>query len=216
MNYFKFIFSKTSLLRTFQFDSFKKVKIFGEVIEFGAKIPINQNFLAQKLNHCKPYYSNLNLYDKNFIKIDLQKKIKSKKKYDFVLLFNVLEHLPDPDKAIRNLSKILKRKGKIIGSTPFLFRVHGAPNDYYRFTYKKINEMLLENDFTKISIKELGTGPFLASISLLKSYLKFIPLIFPLLVTLSIILDKILNIFMKTKPNKIYPIGYFFIANKKK
>ena len=58
-------------------------------------------------------------------------------------------------------------------------------------------------------------GPFLASFSLLRGYLKFLPIIYHILITLMILLDKILFFFMKQDPIIIYPIGYVFSGVKK-
>ena len=88
----------------------------------------------------------------------------------------------DPNLALQNLSTICKKNGKIIGSTPFLFRVHDAPKDYSRFTKDHLIELLKLNDFENIQIIELGTGPFLACMSLLRSYLKYLPIFYQLLV----------------------------------
>ena len=129
-----------------------------------------------------------------------------------LLLFNVLEHLLDPNLALRNLSKLCKINGKIIGSTPFLFRVHGAPKDYSRFTKDHLMELLKSNNFKNIEIIELGTGPFLACVSLLRSYLKYLPIIYQLLISLALVFDNLIKLFIKTDPKKIYPIGYVFFA----
>ena len=142
----------------------------------------------------------------------IYKKIFLKTKYDYVIIFNVLEHLLDPNLALKNLSSICKKNGKIIGSTPFIFRVHGAPNDYSRFTKDHLVELLKSNNFKNIEIIELGTGPFLACISLLRSYLKYLPIFYQLLILLSLIFDKFIKLFIKTDPKKIYPIGYVFFA----
>ena len=71
------------------------------------------------------------------------------------------------------------------------------------------------NNFENIQIIELGTGPFLACISLLRSYLKYLPIIYQLLVFLSLVIDKLIKLIIKTDPKKIYPIGYIFFAIKK-
>ena len=142
MNYFNLIFSNKSILRTFQIEIFKKFKLDGDVIEFGASEIINKNFCNSKLKNYKITYSNINSPNKEYLNIDLQKKISLEKKYDYVIIFNVLEHLLDPDLALRNLSIICKKNGKIIGSTPFIFRVHGAPKDYTRFTKDHLIELL--------------------------------------------------------------------------
>ena len=213
MNYFNLIFSNKSILRTFQIEIFKKFKLDGDVIEFGASEIINKNCCNSKLKNYKITYSNINSPNKEYLNIDLQKKISLEKKYDYVIIFNVLEHLLDPDLALRNLSIICKKNGKIIGSTPFIFRVHGAPKDYTRFTKDHLIELLKSNNFKDIKIIELGTGPFMACISLLRSYLKYLPIFFQLLVLLSLLFDKLIKLFIRTDPKKIYPIGYVFFAN---
>ena len=212
MNYFNLIFSNKSILRIFQLEIFKKFKINGDIIEFGASDEIEKNFCNSKLKNCKITYSNINPSNKEFLNIDLQKKILTELKYDYIIVFNVLEHLLDPNLALRNLSKICKQNGKIIGSTPFLFRVHGAPKDYSRFTKDHLIELLKSNNFKDIEIIELGTGPFLACISLLRSYLKYIPIFYQLLVLLALVFDKLIKLLIKTDPKKIYPIGYVFFA----
>ena len=214
MNYFNLIFSNKSILRIFQLEIFKKFKINGDIIEFGASDEIEKNFCNSKLKNCKISYSNINSSNKDFVNIDLQKKILIELKYDYIIIFNVLEHLLDPNLALRNLSKICKKNGKIIGSTPFLFRVHGAPKDYSRFTKDHLIELLKSNNFRDIEIIELGTGPFLACISLLRSYLKYLPIIYQLIVLLSLVFDKLIKLIIRTDPKKIYPIGYVFFANK--
>ena len=212
MNYFNLIFSNKSILRIFQLEIFKKFKINGDIIEFGASDDIEKNFCNSKLKNCKISYSNINSSNKEFVNIDLQKKILIELKYDYIIVFNVLEHLLDPNLALRNLSKICKKNGKIIGSTPFLFRVHGAPKDYSRFTKDHLIELLKSSNFKDIEIIELGTGPFLACISLLRSYLKYLPVFYQLLVLFALVFDKLIKLFIKTDPKKIYPIGYVFFA----
>ena len=214
MNYFNLIFSNKSILRIFQLEIFKKFKINGDIIEFGASDEIEKNFCNSKLKNCKISYPNINSSNKDFVNIDLQKKILIELKYDYIIVFNVLEHLLDPNLALRNLSKICKKNGKIIGSTPFLFRVHGAPKDYSRFTKDHLIELLRSCNFKDIEIIELGTGPFLACVSLLRSYLKYLPIFYQLLILFALVFDKLIKLFIKTDPKKIYPIGYVFFAIK--
>ena len=214
MNYFNLIFSNKSILRIFQLEIFKKFQINGDIIEFGASDEIEKNFCNSKLKNCKISYSNINSSNREFLNIDLQKKILIELKYDYIIIFNVLEHLLDPNLALRNLSTICKNNGKIIGSTPFLFRVHGAPKDYSRFTKDHLVELLKSSNFKDIEIIELGTGPFLACISLLRSYLKYLPIFYQLLILLSLVFDKLVKLFIKTDPKKIYPIGYLFFATR--
>ena len=109
MNYFNIIFSNKSILRIFQLEIFKKFKINGDIIEFGASDKIDKNFCNSKLKNCNITYSNINPSNKEYLNIDLQKKISIEMKYDFIIIFNVLEHL-DPNLALRNLSNICKKR----------------------------------------------------------------------------------------------------------
>ena len=215
MNYFNLIFSNKSILRIFQQEIFKEFKIEGDVIEFGASNEIYKNFCNTNSENCNVTYSNIDSSNKEFLNIDLQKDNSIDIKYDFAVIFNVLEHVLNPNLAIKNLFKILKKNGKIIGSTPFIFRIHGAPKDYSRFTKDHLIELLKSNNFENIQIIELGTGPFLACISLLRSYLKYLPIFYQLLVFLSLIIDNFIKLIIKTDPKKIYPIGYIFFATRK-
>ena len=66
-----------------------------------------------------------------------------------------------------------------------------------------------------IKVREIGVGPFVASFSLLRGFLKYLPVIYNLLLGLSVLLDKLLFILMNNNPKLIYPIGYTFSATKK-
>ena len=215
MNYIKLLFSNNSILRVLQKNEFKKYKLSGKCLEFGANHKIRRNFLYKDSKEYKVFYSNIDNKNKSFIKIDLIKKLVHKKKYKNIIIFNVLEHLSEVNIALKNLNLLLDSKGKILGSTPFLYRVHGAPNDYNRFTKSYLQKILKEKKFTNIKINEIGLGPFLASFSLLRGFFKYLPIIYQILLTLVIIMDKILFYTMKTDPKKIYPIGYVFSATKK-
>ena len=191
MNYINLIISNNSILRNLQIDEFKNFKLSGDCIEFGSNKKLSRNFLKKDAKNYNSVFSNMFKY-KDFVKIDIEKKIIHKKKYDFVIIFNVLEHISNLDYSIKNLYSLLKKNGKIIGSTPFLYRVHGAPKDYNRFTKQYLQKILKENNFKNIKIKELGIGPFLACISLLRGYIKYMPLISHFLVIAAILIDKLL------------------------
>lgn len=53
---------------------------------------------------------------------------------DVVFCEQVLEHTPDPWRAVRNIRAMLRPGGYAILSVPFMVRVHDEPGDYWRFT----------------------------------------------------------------------------------
>ncbi len=69
--------------------------------------------------------------------------------FDAVMCIEVFEHLPEPAKAIKEFSRIIKLNGKLIITAPFCSITHFAPyyyaNGYSKYWYKKI---LKENNFT--------------------------------------------------------------------
>ncbi len=57
--------------------------------------------------------------DIKFFKLNIENELSYNKKYDYVVAFEVLEHLKNPRKALRNIGKMLQKNGTLIFSTPF-------------------------------------------------------------------------------------------------
>ncbi len=54
--------------------------------------------------------------------------------FNTILCTEVLEHLKDPKKAIKEMKRVLKPGGRLILTTRFIFPIHTYEYDYYRFT----------------------------------------------------------------------------------
>ena len=213
---FIYLLRKYSPLRIFQILEANKVSIKGKSLEFGAYKDGNKNFSTYLQGEKNFQYTNLKKDKKNnILKGDLDQKLKFKSNYyQNLVIFNVLEHLSNPTKSLKELNRILKKGGLLIGSTPFLYQVHGAPNDYLRFTKNYLISEFKKKKFKAIYVKELGYGPFLASFSILFPYLKFLPIINYIIFLMCLIFDSFLQIFIKTKLREIFPLGIFFIFKK--
>ena len=205
-----------SLLRILQIIETKKLFLKGKSLEFGASINFKKNFSFFSKGENNFHYSNIdNKRNKNIIKMDLRKKLNiQSNKYDNVLIYNVLEHIDNHSNTFKEIKRIIKKNGNLFGSTPFLYQVHGAPKDYFRFTKDFFAERLKTTGFKKIKIKCLGFGPFVACFSIIHSYTKYLPLINHLILIICYLLDFILQLFIRTKLNEIYPIGIFFSTKK--
>ncbi len=217
INSLKLLITKNTLLRDLQINECTKIKVNGLSLEFGATDKKNKTFSNFIRGHSKFEYSNIKPNKKlNIFYSDLTKKLKIKSnKYNNVLLFNVLEHLPEYRIALSQINRILKKKGKIIGSTPFIYQIHGAPKDYFRFTKEFFEFELKKQKFNNIKVQYLGNGPFTACYSLIYPYLRFLPIFSHLVLLICFMLDNILQIFIKTDLKEIFPIGIFFNAQKK-
>jgi SAM-dependent methyltransferase len=53
---------------------------------------------------------------------------------DGILCNSVLEHLKDPELAVKEMIRILKPGGKVYIQTPFIHTFHSSPDDFYRWT----------------------------------------------------------------------------------
>ena len=216
LNFFKLIFQNNSLLRTLQIFECLNIALYGISLEFGATNIKNKTFSNFVKGKSIFHYTNRENNKKmNIFYSDLTKKLKiSTKKYNNVLLFNVLEHLPEYKLAFSEIYRIIKKGGSFIGSVPFIYQIHGAPKDYFRFSKQFIELNLKKHRFKNIKVKTLGSGPFIASYSLLYPYLRFIPILNQACLLLAYILDRTIQIFVKTNLKEIFPLGYFFIAKR--
>jgi SAM-dependent methyltransferase len=76
--------------------------------------------------------------------------------YDTAICIEVLEHIPDPFKAIKEIFRILKPGGRFIVSVPFIARLHDEPHDYYRFTSYGLMHLLKYGNFDIVTINKRG------------------------------------------------------------
>ncbi len=67
-------------------------------------------------------------------------------------MFDILEHLEHPHKALNEVKRILKSGGMLYLTVPFCFPRHGV--EYYRFSDLALKKMLLGFDSRIISIKK--------------------------------------------------------------
>jgi SAM-dependent methyltransferase len=74
------------------------------------------------------------------------------KLYDIVFMCEVLEHIPEPQKALDNLLNGLKPGGLLILSCPFLYPLHDRPHDYYRYTRYGLAHLLRK--YQNVDIRE--------------------------------------------------------------
>lgn len=80
-------------------------------------------------------------------------------RFDCIILTNTLEHSPNPNYLLKEISRVLKPGGKIIGTVPFLIHIHQEPYDFYRFTRYILKKLFEDNNFTNTKIHEQG-NPF--------------------------------------------------------
>jgi SAM-dependent methyltransferase len=78
--------------------------------------------------------------------------------FDLIIADQVFEHLPWPNRAGRNVFKMLRPGGRFIIATPFLVRVHKVPIDCSRWTEQGLSYLLQDCGFLEENIKTESWG----------------------------------------------------------
>ena len=206
-----------SLLRSFQnFEIKKKVKLFGNCLDLGAKNQSQSYYEFIKINNdTKITYTDFYHNGDEILNFDLNSKFPiNDNSFDNILIFNVLEHIYDTNNVLSETHRILSKNGILYGATPFLFRHHEDPNDFWRFTDQAMYQLLQNHGFKNIKVVRQGTGIFNLLNSLISSYFKNRKLI-SILWKFSFFLQRITNKRNKKNNNKndLY-LGIFFSCQK--
>lgn len=148
-----------------------------------------------------------------------------KSKSGGIVCVNSLYYYKNPFEAINEFSHALKKRGKLVIITPFMYPIHDIPQDKYRFTEYGIKE-ILKNDFNIKKIKPIG-GIFNLPAVFFHSLIKGIPLAFPkairpiikflvvVILYIPYILAQVVSLLDFLDITRRWPTYYFTIAIKK-
>lgn len=76
--------------------------------------------------------------------------------FDTVLCAEVLEHVPDPRRALKEIHRVLTAGGKLIITVPHLGYLHNEPTDYYRYTKHGLRILLEETGLRVLQLQPSG------------------------------------------------------------
>lgn len=76
--------------------------------------------------------------------------------FDTIILSDVLEHLPEPQLCLSEISRLLSRGGKLLLNVPFYCGVHEEPHDYYRYTQYALKRFADNAGLEPLSIEPAG------------------------------------------------------------
>ncbi len=133
---------------------------------------------------------------------------------DNIFLFNAFYMIDKPNHFLREVNRTLKDGGKFFMTAQFIKSEEATTRDLYRYSSRKIEEMLREADFSKIQIYQVGRrfsavgnlfdfswGNFIL-FRIVKIFNRFLCLIF----------DKLSP--KKLEKNYPCPISWFIVAEK--
>ena len=67
---------------------------------------------------------------------------------DHALLLDVIEHIPEPDRSLAELYRILKPGGSLTLQVPFLYPLHDDPLDFHRWTRHGLRRAAARHGFS--------------------------------------------------------------------
>lgn len=135
-------------------------KFYGKLLDFGCGSSPYKNLLLTNSNITKyigldiensPLYKNSVDLLWNGITIPLENN-----SINTIIATEVFEHIPDLEKSLKEIYRVLQDNGLIFFTVPFLWPLHDIPYDEYRYTPFSLNRHLENVGFKKINIKALG------------------------------------------------------------
>ncbi|MDJ0674818.1 MAG: methyltransferase domain-containing protein [Calothrix sp. MO_167.B42] len=120
----------------------------------------------------KPYKNLLSNYIKEHIGIDHESTSHDKSNIDLIgtayqipvedysfdsaICTAVLEHLEEPELALRECNRVLKSNGIAIYSVPFIWHLHEEPRDFYRYSKYGLKYLFEKTGFEILELKALS------------------------------------------------------------
>ncbi len=120
----------------------------------------------------KPYYKLLKPYVTEHIGVDHEATFHDKdnidlfgtaydipaedESFDSAICTAVLEHLEEPEQALRECFRVLKKKGTAIYSVPFIWHLHEEPRDFYRYSKYGLKYLFEKVGFEIVELKALS------------------------------------------------------------
>ncbi len=77
-----------------------------------------------------------------------------------IICCSVMEHVKKPWKMANNISELLRAGGRVYISVPWVWRYHPYPDDYFRFSWRGIQELFPDISWQDIAYSTNIAGEF--------------------------------------------------------
>ena len=91
-------------------------------------------------------------------------------RFDILLCTQVLEHTDNPQEFLKEANRVMKNKGNLILTAPFVWSEHEIPYDFFRYTQYGLKYLLTRSGFKIVGI-EKTCGVFETAAQLISSFL---------------------------------------------
>lgn len=139
--------------------------------------------------------------------------------FDTIILSDVLEHIPTPERLCGEMGRSLSANGKLIMNVPFYYWLHEEPHDYYRYTEFALRRLVDLAGMELVLLESTGGTPEVLA-DILAKLLVRVPLVGRLL---AIAVQSMTMWFVGTRfggnvsraTRMRVPLGYFLVAVKR-
>lgn len=158
--------SKQSVLRCLEYERMSMAKLRGRVLDLGGGTKTNYSDRVPAWGEGDYVYESANIDERTrptyLIEaggvLPVQNGI-----YDAVISLNTFEHIFDLAVPLTEAGRVLVPGGRLVFIVPFIFRVHGHPDDYHRGTPHFWLKTLERHGFQDVQIEVLSWGPHTAA-----------------------------------------------------
>src|SRR4051812_5530608 len=148
-------YTACSIFRSEQYRRLEEMLLAGSILDLGG----SQRSGYHELIKGKHTITTVNIdvkYGCNIV-CDIQKAFPfDNLSFDAVIGLNILEHIYAFENVFKETNKVVKQGGTVVFSTPFMFNIHGSPDDYFRYTKSCFERLLKDHGFTEIVVDEIG------------------------------------------------------------
>jgi SAM-dependent methyltransferase len=214
--------SNLSILRRLEYEVLEGLQYSGRILDFGGGEKAKyQDRLRNWTLNCSVESANIDPAIHPTILIIPEHPLPIENNvYDKVLTFNTLEHVYNVREILVELLRILKHGGELIVTVPFLFRIHGHPDDFFRGTPSWWERTLTELGFVDIKIQPLVWGPMSTGLSVtgvpgpFKKMRMIAALLLDLVYAKWTIQNRLSSALTVSEPCAMSPLGFLIKAKK--
>jgi len=194
----------------------------GVLFDMGGGAPYQGYILPEDIGPQTRYFClDISLEVHPHIVADITRLPLASSSIDHILCSAVLEHVRNPQRAVEEMYRVLKRPGQIMVSVPFIYPYHDQL-DYYRFTDTALHHLFRQFDQVEVT----PIGDYLYAVLLFLTGFNFLlaKWLSPGLIVMRWLLERAIRAYRRLSPssgkrdllrslNKS-PVGWYIYAKK--